>query len=92
MKKLIIVMLSLFMLSSMVIAVPTFDWQGVIADVNNDQVVNILDLVLVRNVMFSPNNTNCQYTRFCNGRDVNFDGVVDMNDLFFVRDRLGYRY
>jgi len=53
-------------------------------DANRDGVVDILDLVFIRNQL---GKDNCgEVNNWCLGADVNKDGRVDVNDLSYVRE------
>ena len=53
------------------------------ADVNNDRVVNILDLIAVRNDLGKPASGGAEKS------DVNKDGKINIVDLIYVRNHLG---
>jgi len=54
----------------------------VYGDANRDGKVDILDLVFVRNRLFSEDPDDA-------AADVNNDGFIDLNDLIEVRNQLG---
>ena len=53
------------------------------ADVNNDRIVNILDLIAVRNDLGKPVSGATEQN------DVNKDGNINILDLIYVRAHLG---
>ena len=59
-------------------------WWSVPGDVNDDCVVNVLDLIFVRNHLTWQNSGGGMWKA-----DVNGDGCVSILDLIFVRNRMG---
>ena len=59
------------------------------ADVNNDEMVNLRDLNLVRSKLnsFGCNDGNS----WCNNADLNKDGVVDEKDLTMIRENFNQK-
>ena len=54
-------------------------------DVNADGRINILDLIVVRNALY----TSADTSNWIESRDINGDNLVDINDLYLLRDNLG---